>query len=238
MPDTTSTIPPSARARADRALVAFFGEEPVLREGAGGVRAVAFVDDDEDEDDGITWFFATTGLSSRPLGWAPYGAELIVVVTAALEEGEARALMAFLVQLGEHLSTAPDEVRPGMLLSTSGVPVFEGMRNLFVGRWDTDDATDGISFVSVCPLYDDEAVRLISGGLDEDQALAWLDAHGVDVDDPYRPSAVVAEEANALVGALASGDGFGLARAVSQLGERVTQTMLRGAAASERGDDG
>ena len=98
------------------------------------------------------------------------------------------------------------------------------MTCLLLTRWGQGDDSGLLAtepptrILSVNVLYEEEAVEIVK--LSEDQALTWLDDHGIDVDDPLRDSAFASEFAAISEKTLAAFQGdssFEIASAMQQL---------------------
>lgn len=186
------------------------------------VRVLFFIDD-EDEDEEPTTYIATAGLCSRSFEWAPGGAELLLCVTGDYEPEELEPLGQLLGHMALALRSVDAAPVPGLLLEVGPLPVFEGMTCLLLSSWDQGEGglleTDPpVRILSVNPLYEEEAVEVVK--LSEEQALAWFDEHGVDVDDPLRDSVFASEFAAAsehTLAALNSQSSFEIASAMQQM---------------------
>jgi hypothetical protein len=161
-----------------------------------------FVDaDDEDPDETLT-YVATAGLCRAATPWSQGGAEILLCVKGDFDLDELLPLGNVLGAVGVQLLAQPEALQPGAVFELGELPVFEGMTHVLVTRWGDDDAgalpdtTPPVHLLSANALYDDEAMAL--QGMDETEALAWLDEQGVDVDDPLRDSAVDAEMSEAM----------------------------------------
>lgn len=209
-----SDTPTTAIARARQALENWFGESPArsldivlpgTSEPTIGIQI--FVDIDEEDPEENMTYLATAGLSAAPLAWNPGGAELLLCVKGDWEIEELLPLVNMLGTISLQLREQPAALNPGTIFELSELPVFEGMKHLLVTRWSEDggqlESEPAIQLLSLNPLYDDEAMAL--DGMDEAEALAWLDEQGVDVDDPLRDSAVAPEMSDAMgTGGMAS----------------------------------
>jgi hypothetical protein len=186
------------------------------------VRVLFFVDD-EDEDEPPTTYIATAGLCARTFGWAPGGAELLLCVAGDYEPEELEPLGQLLGHLALALRNVEHEPVPGLLLEVGPLPVFEGMTCLLLTQWDQGEGglleTDPpVRLLSVNPLFEEEAVEVVK--LSEEEALAWFDEHGVDIDDPLRDSVFASEFAAAseqTLAALNSQSSFEIAAAMQQM---------------------
>lgn len=208
----------AAASRAARAFAHWMGEEPAhvvepdLDGGdAAHVGAVFFIDEGDQGDDGDeagegdepVAYVATCGLSAAPTGWSKGGAELMVCVKGGYDLEELLPLGLALASLGAMLLEQPAAVAPGVVFEVGGLPVFDDMSHLLLTSWGDEGqgaiaaaGHEPVRLLAVNALYAEEAVAI--DGLDEAQALAWLDEQGVDVDDPLRDSAVDPEMAEAL----------------------------------------
>jgi len=217
------------RQRAADGLADFFGEEPSSVVGDGDVRVHVFVDEPDEVDDEPTSFFATAGVCARPLAFSAGGVELVLAVTAELEPEDAAALARMLVALGAGILGTKEELAPGALIELGPLPVFEGMSHVLLTRWDDGDAgtltaaSPPVALLSVNALFADEADAV--SGMSEEAALAWLDEHGVDVDDPFRDSALADDLGmGAALEALSGGaSSFAIASAMEQLSRGVAR---------------
>ncbi len=216
------------------------GDEPdevlevSLPQGENDPIQVLFFVDDEDEDEEPTTYIATAGLCGRALGWSPGGAELLLCVTGDFEPEELEPLGRMLGHLALALRNVEAEPAPGLLLEVGPLPVFEGMTCLLVTRWglengslETDPPTQ---ILSINPLYEEEAAEIVK--LSEEQALAWFDERGVDIDDPFRDSVFASEFAAAserTLAALSSQSSFDIATAMQQMSGSMSSWLTAAA---------
>ncbi len=226
--------PRDERERAQAGFTAWLGAEPdeqfevASPPGAAEgppVRVLFFVDEgDEDQDDEPTTYIATAGLSSRSLSWSPGGVELLLCITGDFDFEELEPLGQLLGHLAMALQNVETEAVPGLLLEVGPLPVFEGMTSLLLTRWGQSDDSGVLAtepptrILSVNVLYEEEAAEIVK--LSEEQALEWLDEHGIDVDDPLRDSAFASEFAAVSEKTLAAFQGdssFEIASAMQQL---------------------
>jgi hypothetical protein len=191
--------------------------------GGPSIAVLTFVDEEEeaDDEDERTTFLTTAGLSRRETG-GPGGSELVLCVSGEVDAEDLSALVEQLGELAQTLVSGEGEVAPGARIYTSPLAVFEDMSVLLLARWgaegETLEGTDPpIRLLSANPLYEDEALAI--DGMDEEQALAWLDEQGVDVDDPLRPPAVVAPPPafTEALAAFASGRSFDITQAMQDV---------------------
>ncbi|MCS6900562.1 MAG: suppressor of fused domain protein [Myxococcales bacterium] len=184
---------------------------------------VLFFVDDEDEEAPPTTYIATAGLCSRTFGWAPGGAELLLCVTGDYKPEELEPLGQLLGHLALALRSVEHEPVPGLVLEVGPIPIFEGMTCLLLASWDQGEGglleTDPpVRLLSVNPLYEEEAMEVVK--LSEEEALAWFDEHGVDVDDPLRDSVFASEFAAAseqTLAALNTQSSFEIAAAMQRM---------------------
>lgn len=227
--------PRDERDRAQAGFTAWLGAEPdeqievtpLAPQGddvAPPLRVLFFEDEGDDEDDEPTTYIATAGLASRSLSWSPGGVELLLCVTGSFDFEELEPLGQMLGHLAMALHSVETEPMAGLLLEVGPLPVFEGMTCLLLTRWGQGDDSGLLAtqpptrILSVNILYEEEAAEIVK--LSEDQALAWLDDHGIDVDDPLRDSAFASEFAAVSEKTLAAFQGdssFEIASAMQQL---------------------
>lgn len=216
--------------RALRGFSAWMGDDPdsqfeVAPPGEEGapMRVLTFVDDEDDEEEPTT-YIATAGLCERKMSWAPGGAELMLCVVGDYEPEELEPLGQMLGHMALALRRVETEPVPGLLLEVGPLPVFEGMTCLLLTRWGQGDESgllegdQPIRILSVNPLYEEEAAEVMK--MSEDEALAWFDERGVDVDDPLRDSVFASEFAAAserTMAAFNSQSSFEIATAMQQM---------------------
>lgn len=187
------------------------------------IQVLYFVDDD-DEDEEPTTYIATAGLCQRAMGWAPGGAELLLCLVGDYTNEELEPLGKLVGHLGLVLRTVENETAPGVVLEVGPLPIFEGMTCLLLSRWAQDEeggslaTSPPIRLLSINPLYEEEAIEVVQ--LPEEQALAWFDERGVDIDDPLRDSAFASEFAavsERTLAAFNSQSSFEIASALQQM---------------------
>lgn len=216
-------------ARARQGLLAWIDDEPdheieiASNQPETPPVQVLFFVDDEDEDEEPATYIATAGLCERSFDWAPGGAELMLCVTGDYEPEELDSLGQLLGHLALALRSVETPPVPGLLLEVGPLPIFEGMTCLLLAQWDQGEgglleADPPVRLLSVNPLYEEEAAEVVK--LSEDEALAWFDKHGVDIDDPLRDSVFASEFAAASEQTLAafnSQSSFEIAAAMQQM---------------------
>jgi hypothetical protein len=228
--------------RAIDGFSSWMGEPPALLleppEGIPALPVLFFVEeeDEDDEDDEPTTFLVSAGLCERPLVWAKGGVELLLCVRGYFDLDELQPLGQLLGMASHELLGFEAQPGAGMLLEIGPLPVFEGMTHLLLTRWGTEpgtgqlETTPPITILSVNPLYSEEAAEI--SGMTEDAALAWLDEHGVDADDPLRDSAFAEEFGSASVDALGAFGGeassFDIATAMQNMTRSMQSWMMAG----------
>lgn len=197
-------------------------EIPSNQSSASPIQVLFFVDDEEEEEEATT-YIATAGLCERSFEWAPGGVELMLCVLGEYEIEELLPLGQLLGHLALALRGVETAPVPGLLLEVGPLPIFEGMTCLLLTQWDIGEGglletTPPIRLLSVNPLYEEEAAEIVK--YSEEEALAWFDEHGVDIDDPLRDSAFAKEFAAASEQTLAAFNNqssFEIAAAMQQM---------------------